>query len=380
MEQKYWVSEWAKRRKDEVVPLPKEYFIHSDYLKQSEPDEIRAAFAEIHAFTMRLYEDIAQFPDAYGMPLHLKTDYRIFSNEWRDSGQAPYRPLVLLYNLLICGDIENNAVNVSVEKFKTLKAPPIALSGIDQKIKKAPMLFQKLTEFGFVFEGLKNNKPSGSHIVITYPDHAEVLYLLKQLADKTRLTDRIADFLCCHFRLLQNDMETADYGTGIETVADRVHTDKERDFCHQLHNALTEEGFCAMPYRGIECYGVTYYRNEKLMNTKSPYSFRLVSRDFDFNNQNDEQEKIRLLLRIRNVSNCMDYLKTCPESVNFIFTAYSNPGCAKHANNTCKHGVGYEIDGKQYWRCACCEAPFKFKPKTEDIPHYIKLMDLGEKR
>jgi len=380
MEQEYWVSEWAIRRKDEVVPLVKDYQIHSDFLKQADKKELQTAFAEIHNLYMNIYEDIAQSPDSYGMPLHSMAENRIYSSEWRDSSQAPYRPFILLYNLLTCGDIEKDAVNVSVEKFKNLKVPPIYLTGIDQKVKRAPLLFSKLTEFGFVFEGLKNNKPSGNNIMLIYPDNTTVLYLLKLMADKARVTDRIADFLCCHFRLLQDDMKAADYGSGIDVVADRVHTDAEKDFCYRLDNALTQNGFCSKPYRGIECYGITYYRNEKLMNSKAPYSFRLVTRDFDFNCSNDEPERIRLLLRIRNVSNCMEYLKTCPDSVNFIFTAYSNPGCGKHANNTCKHGVGYEIDGKQYWRCACCEAPFKFKPQVEDIPHYIKLMELGEKR
>ena len=85
-------------------------------------------------------------------------------------------------------------------------------------------------------------------------------------------------------------------------------------------------------------------------------------------------------MRIRNVSECMEYLNNCPDSVKDIFTAYSNMGYAKHANNTWVHGVCYEIEGVKYWGCACCEAPFRFKPNVKDILHYLKLIELGEER
>lgn len=32
------------------------------------------------------------------------------------------------------------------------------------------------------------------------------------------------------------------------------------------------------------------------------------------------------------------------------------------------------------WHCGCCGAPFRIHPTAEDIPHYIKLMELGGKK
>ena len=63
-----------------------------------------------------------------------------------------------------------------------------------------------------------------------------------------------------------------------------------------------------------------------------------------------------------------------------IFTEYSDEGCGKRKENKCIHGVAYEINKKDYWRCACCFPAFKIKPKITDIPHYIKLVELGEKK
>jgi hypothetical protein len=362
--------------------------------------EVQSAFLELTALFQTIYGDIALNPDAYGMPLNSIDSHRVFSREFTDSGQAPYRPFILLYNLLICGEINNGEIIVSAERFKTLKSPPKYLSGIDQKVRRANLLFNKLSDFGFVFDGLKNNKLTNNDIIITYPDNPAMLHLLKQLADKAhctkiiynarsikededagnRETDRICDFLCCHFRLLQDDMYTAAYGYGIDDVADRVLTDSEKQFAYKLDEALTSLGFVSELYGGIECHGIAYYHSEKDMRSKKPFTLKASTRDMDFEQTDDAIEKMRLQLRIRNVSKCLEYLTSCPDSVKRIFTDYSDAGCVKRRNDACKHGVAYEIDGNSYWRCACCGAAFNFKPQLADIPHYIKLSELGERR
>lgn len=377
----YWVSEWAQRRIDELISVPADYIVHSDFLNYMDKDEIKKAFTELNNLFYEIYKDIALCPESFGMPLNPKNEFRIYSKEWRDSGDAPYRPFILLYNLFSCGTIQDNhSICVSAEKYRALRIPPKYLSGIDQKVRNQNILFNKLIEYGFFFEGLKNNRVSTADVIITYPDNDLILILLKLLTDKARKTDRISDFLSCHFRLLQDDMNTADYGYDVDVMVDRVSTEAEREFCYKFDDILTSCGFCKKAYRSVECYGLTYYHNETLMNKNAPYTFRILSRNFDFNTPNNDTEKMRMLMRIRNVSKCMEYLNSCPDSVKDIFTAYSNTGCAKHANNTCVHGVGYEIEGVKYWRCACCEAPFRFKPNVKDILHYLKLIELGEER
>ena len=76
---------------------------------------------------------------------------------------------------------------------------------------------------------------------------------------------------------------------------------------------------------------------------------------------------------------CLDYLKHCPDTVKQIFLR-GDSGCKNRLNGTCKFGQEYSIDGDTYWRCGCCNAPFYFKPIKEDIPHYIKLVELGLKK
>jgi len=378
MNTEYWVSNWAIRRQDEVVRIPAEHTIHADFLQQMNTLELKSALTETNTLFQTIYGDIALHPDEYGMPLYLKDKFRVFSSEFTESGQAPYRPFILLHHLLVSSEINNTCIIVDVEKYKGYKPPPRHETSVNQIIKKTHLLFSKLMDYGFIFEGLKNKKLTSANIQIAYPDNPNVLLLLKHLADKTYQTNRIQDFLSCHFRLLQDDMETANYDNGADVVTDRV-TDAEKQVVYALDKILTEKGFVTKYYGGIECHGIAYYHNEKDMNTKKPYTYRLITRDMDFDNPDINTERMLLQLRIRKVANCLSYLAYCSDSVRNIFAGHSDDGCPKRFNQTCKHGIKYEIDGKQYWRCACCHTPFNIKPQLSDVPDYVKLVELGEK-
>ncbi len=375
---KYWIKQWAKLRQDEVIQIPKDYVVHSDFTTYVSEKEIKASFAQIQSLYINLYGDIAKYPEEFGMPMHEKEQYRVFSQQWRDVSVATYRPFILLYHLMICGDIENQGVLVSLNKYKNI---PLHKKGGEKlflynPVKNVHILFKQLENYGFYFQGLKNYKLSTNDIYITYPDDFNILLVLKLMAEKARNINRIEDFLCCHFRLFQDDMQTAGYGYGADDTADRVKTESEKNFIYKMDEALMAKGMFRKPYGGVECHGLAYYNSQKSMDSKAPYSFRMVSRSFDIEHNVSETEKMLLLLRIRNVSKCLEYINGCPESVKEIFR-YGNEGCV---NRPCDKGVGYEFEGKDYWRCGCCAPAFSFKPNLVDIPHYIKLVELGEKK
>jgi len=308
------------------------------------------------------------------MPLYLKEEYRHFSQQCRDAAQATFRPFILLYNLLTCGEIKDCSVYTSVEKFKAVKPRLASETPVYEKLANTNFLFKKLTDCGFIFEGLKNNKTTDKDIIISYPDDTLLLHLWKTLADKAKNINCIMDFLQCSFRLLQDDMHTKGY-SDLEGFIDTFPMEAEKEFIYKIDEALLAMGLL----RGEAGY---YYRTEGLMKNRGPHSFRIININ-KWNPWHSEikPEKAEVGLRIRNVYNCMEYLQTCPDSVKRIFTAKSDGGCQKRKDNTCKHGVAYEIDGQAYWRCACCDPAIRFqRPKVEDIPHYIKLAELGEKK
>jgi len=377
MNNQYWIYLWAKFRKAEVVKIPAKYEIHPDFLKEADESALRSAFTELNALFLEIYDGIVEAPDEFGMPLHEIEKYRWYSTEWRDSGTAPFRPFILLYNLLISGDMNNNELHVQIEKYNNVKSIPRNLNGSTMKVRQAHFLFERLTDYGFVFEGLKNKKTTNENIIISYPDNVVLIELIKKLADKANNTGRLFDFLRCTFRLLADDLYTINYGCVEETI-DNLHTEWEKEFVYQMDKALTSVGLLRKWYGGYEGPGIGYYRNEKTMNSGGPTTFHIHSRDAQI--QNLDVENLSLSLRIRNVANCLNYLESCPDSVKQIFTAYSHEGCYRKVDGSCKHGISYEIHGANYRRCACCGSGFSFKPRLEDIEHYLKLVELGEKK
>jgi len=373
----YWIYPWTKFRKAEVVRVPAEYDIHPDFLQGFDESEIRSTFAELNRLYLEIFDGIMEVPDEFGMPLYEIEKYRWFSTEWRDSGTAPFRPFILLYNLLISGEMNNDELHVSIDKYGNIKSAPRNLNGSTMKVRQAHFLFERLTDYGFVFEGLKNNKTTNENIIITYPDNVILLRLMKRLADKANNIGRLFDFLRCTFRLLADDIHTINYEC-VEETADNLHTEWEKDFVYQMDNVLTSTGLFRKLYGGYEGPGIGYYRSEKVMNSAGPTSFHVHSRDAQI--QNLSEENLTLSLRIRNVPNCLTYLESCPDSVKRIFTDYNDEGCGRNLDGSCKHGISYEINKTNYWRCACCGSGFRFKPCLEDIEHYLKLVELGEKK
>ncbi|MCL2487914.1 MAG: hypothetical protein FWE80_04455 [Oscillospiraceae bacterium] len=374
MKNNYWVCHFAERRQDQLIQVPLEYVIHPDFMLLANDEEIRAAFSRLHTLYFQIYGGIAESPEEFGMPLYSKEEYRNFSQQCRNAAQASFRPFILLYNLLTCGEIHDCSVHTSIKKFNAVKPRPKSESPVDEKITNAPFLFQKLTDYGFAFEGLKNNKITDKDIVISYPDDTLLLHLWKMLADKTKNVDCMMDFLHCSFRLLQDDMHTKGYDDLIGFV-DTFPVEAEKAFVYKMDETLISIGL----FRGEMGY---YYRTEGLIRQKGPYSFRIININ-KWNPWHSEvkPEKVELGLRIRNVYSCIEYLQTCPDSVKRIFTEKNDSGCQRRRDNACKHGVSYEIDGQAYWRCACCDPAFCFQqPNIEDIPHYIKLVELGEKK
>ena len=356
----YWIDEWALIRRNELIPLPEEFTIHDDFLKSMDKDEFVPAFRQIWAMFASLYEDMAKHPDSFGLPLYKREEYDYFSPQAREARNAPHRFFVFLYNILISGETKAHEFILDTAKFKAIN-----------DVKNTPLLFEKLQDSGFVCTGLKDHKipKAASAITISYPDNRWTLAILKQMAEKAARLNRRRDFLNCHYRLFQDGLLEANYGDGADIVADQMKTKDERDFVYALDAALHGLGYLAQERSWNEGAGYAYYPTQREMQAKGAYHYLLLS----------WKSTLRLYLRIRSVEKCLEYLRECPGSVKQIFLS-SDEGCANRRNGSCKSGVSYRIDETAYWRCGCCNAPFYFEPRIEDIAHYIKLVELGVKK
>lgn len=354
----YWIEEWAKVRQDEMVSLPNKIEIHSDFLHAINKDDFTTAFHNIWQMFSNIYGDITKLPSTFEMPLYKLEAYTSFTSQARESRNAPYRPLKFLFNLLISGKLHNDVLMVDINQFKAVN-----------DVKNIRVLFEKLSEYGFFFDGLKDFKINKIDIEISYPDNPNILTVLKSIADKVNHTNRLTDFYSCHYKLLKDDICTADYGLGADIIADKMHTEEEKIFVYEMDAVLKNSGYFSQNLDWNEGPTYAYYGKESELKSKGPYQFLMVS----------WKTKLLLFLRIRNAAKCMAYLKECPESVKQIFL-WSDSGCAKYVNKSCKIGQEYTIDDTTYWRCGCCNAPFYFSPRIEDIPYYFELVKLGLKK
>ncbi|MDF2986255.1 MAG: hypothetical protein K0R50_1765 [Eubacterium sp.] len=358
MESIYWIQEWATIRQNEVVRLPESFDVDECFLRHMSKEDLYTAFREIWGMYTGIYGDIASNPEVFGMPLYKPEEYSCFTAQARDSRSAAYRPFSLLYNLLISGDFQNDDFLIDANCFKEIN-----------KVKNVHILFERLTDYGLCFQGLKNYKVAGRIILMSYPDNRNVISVLKLMADKAHATNRQKDFLCCHYKLLQDDMNTVNYGYGADIVADKMHTGEEREFIYSMDAVLREMGYFAQPKAWNEGPGYAYYDKESVMRTNGPYHYWMLS----------WKTKLVLYLRIRDASKCLEYLNQCPDTVKQMFLT-GDKGCSKHFNGMCQFGQEYTIEGSTYWKCGCCNAPFYCNPVKADIPHYIKLIQLGLKK
>jgi hypothetical protein len=191
------------------------------------------------------------------------------------------------------------------------------------------------------------------------------------MADKAHAHERRHDFMVCHYKLLQDDMDSLLYGFGADYIADKVHSGWEREFIHGIDAALRAEDLFPDidnlgEGSGEDSYAVYFYAKPKDAGkrTKSYYklSWRLI--------------KLYFSMRIKNVQKCVEHIKTCSDEIISLFIP-GDAGCSNRP--TCPHGQSYVIGDKGYWQCGgLCKSMISFQPREADIPDYIKLVNLGK--
>ena len=241
--------------------------------------------------------------------------------------------------------------------------------------KKTNLLLKALCEYGFTFSGIKKySLSSGSYLEIDYPDNRNILQVLSLVARKvweTQLREvknpyspDVAfgnAFISWNYKILAEDLHTCSLGEDWGFVGDKMHREADREAVLAMDRTLTEQGYIRKKAAPNEGPSLRYY-----LGSSKTYSYALTS----------DKGQLYLELRIRNAGNCLPYLQECPERIAEMFR-HSDMGCENRRNGSCKCGVKYTFEEEEKWHCGCCGAPFKIYPVAQDIPHYLKLMELG---
>lgn len=341
--------------------------IHPDFLKLISHEEFENAFREIGGLFYQMYSDMAETPQRFGLPLYKADEYDYFSNQAREVRSAPWQPFYFLFCLFACGDFKENVFITDTLEVRKIN-----------KAKKTNLLLEALCDYGFVFNGIKKYQlSSGDYLEIDYPDNRNVLVVLSSVAKKVKntqlkdvknyysnLTAFSNGFIGWNYKVAEEDLHTCSLAEGCDYVADKMHDAADKKVIAALDKILMECGAIRKKGDPNEGPSVRYF-----LRKSSVYDYALTS----------NMGKLYLELRIRNAQKSLEYLSECPERIAEMFR-HSDAGCQNRINGTCRSGVKYVFEQEEKWHCGCCGAPFRIHPIVEDIPHYLKLVELGNKK
>lgn len=295
--------------------------------------------------------------------MHDMNEYRCLSKEERLSRGASYKYAKLLYALGRVGELsQNSELRINPVNLKRL-CKELQITGIKGSL-------ELLTNYGFVFDGLVNGKiKDGAEIVLQYTDNRNVVIVLHMLAVKAGNTDKVKDFCRLSYRLLKDDWNTADFGNGVDVVADLL-SEQESEVAYFIHEELMKRNYYFNFQEWNEGPQIRYFAKEADCKRNTNASFWLASME----------TSMRFYFRLKHMEEALALIENAPESViqNFLV---SDNGCDNRYAGRCASGVSYELRGKTIWRCGCCNPNFQVVPNKDDYIFYIDLVDLcGRKK
>ena len=360
------IVKWSLLRRNELVDVPEKFIIHPDFYPSMTEEEARSAFKEIHDLFYELYTKMADDPEYFSFPVYHIGDYDYFSKEEQDVRKKPFDIFILLLALFANGKLANNMVTISVIELQK-----------SCKVKNIPVYLKILTDYGFIFQGLQKGKlpKTEDTITVEYPDNNAVLMLLYLVANKVTnvqlseeknpaATDAIYRnaFISWNYRIVAEDLQTMTKSEECNYVVDKLHTADERETLTLLHREIMKAGYqCKLAGRN-EGPCIRYY-----MGSSGTYTFAA----------NEVEGKLQLELRMKKMDKCLAILPECGEHIREMFLK-SDPGCQNRQNGTCHSSIRFELDGEERWHCGCCGSPFQIYPVKEEIPTYLKLVQLGK--
>lgn len=355
---KYWIERWSLLRKKELTAYPDDFPINETYTSECTREDLKSGFTELHKIFSRCYDDILSDPADMLLPVYDMNEYGYFSKEARSSREESYKYAKVFYVLGYSGELKPDG-ELCIPSGK-LKEQCKAL-----KITNIGAFINKLGNYGFMAEGLANGRiKSNTDIIVSCPDNKNVITALHVLAVKANNTDRFADFCRLNYKLLKDDQNTVEYGSGADYVSDILSSEQDRKTAQLIHNELTKRGYLYNFQNWNEGPQIRYYKKASDLKRNTNAGFWLASMDTE----------LKLYFRIANVDKAVEYIKNCPESVvnNFLV---SDNGCANRLSGKCTSGISYQLGGKTIWRCGCCNPNFQATPTAQDYLYYIDAVE-----
>lgn len=363
MERRYVISEFARLRRDEIAEVPEPLMIDPGYLEGTTYDVLAGALREVRGKLYRMYENIAEVPELFGLSTY-DTSMPLGGKDYNEARTDCDLPAYLLLYLFSSGRLEGDTFIVDTAGFR-------AANKGTRAVRRVHEILPALAGYGLKFAGLNEGwrlPRGGGSFTITCPDNPAVLCALHVMAAKCHRFIELggfARFRTWNLRVLAEPADVMTVGLAGDHVGDSAHDSSERAFTEAFDAAMRERGHFCRVGAWHEGPFARYYESER----SDTYLYEVML----------ERGAVSLRLRIRDAGACMEYLSDCPDEIRALFRP-TDAGCEARKSGSCKSSTRYLFEGEEKWRCGCWRAAFPAPPEVANIPHYIRLVELGKKR
>ncbi|MHB0999010.1 MAG: hypothetical protein ACYC27_07165 [Armatimonadota bacterium] len=351
----YWSQRAANLLRENMIPVPDDFYIYPDILYGCGKQDFISAFKQLHQLVADIYSDMAQNPADYALPLYEIEKYRSADREGHASGHSLRSLGLLFYNMGQTGEISDGKLVVGLQKYKVLNQ--------QKKVTGASHLMNKLSQFGFEFTGF-NGKGFVKGIdafTVAYPKNPNVMSALKGYAmtlDPEHHGRHVQTFFYTFLYKLFGS-SSGYYIPDESCFSERLGADKNAFFdafnARMVDLGYTQETRYEGPF--LDHWKVDYLINNKI-----------TSHCFYYN-----ADSLIFRLKLNNAGSYIEFVENCSESVRSSFE--NNQPCSHCHEGECGYRVSYSLHGTPHE--ACIYSVFQFNdPKVEDIESYIRLVEL----
>lgn len=355
MEYKYYVQEYAKKRADNILPVPDYFPLRGDFGSDFIPD-----FSELTKILKKIYIDISKNPAGYECELYPVNEKIRGKGVDNESNLSLDRIVKCLRILCDCGKINNNnTLSVKADNFnKQIK-----------KVKNHSAIIEKLKDFGFFFQDDIFNK-NIDYFLISYPDKPNIMNVLKIYMNcwndvlnddylKSEIKRNGYGCIAYYYNYYLFDYKATANPKELDSM--QLIKDISYTWDEESRKAYISFYEYSKKYPEIRFSDGSYYIGKKRICT------------FHYDNI-----RVFLKLKLKNPEKYTNEIEKLPEYLQLCFSKAArkcrNCGCLGNNPDICNNRIYWKLYGVDYIGCSM-ESFYFHNIKNEDISHLFKLLE-----
>lgn len=356
MVRKYYVQVIADNYLKNVIDVPESIKVHERFLHNLDNEDFKEGFLALLSLTKALYSDIANEPEAFGMPLKENIEYNAKNADYTNSNAGFIRVPNLLLAIGVVGSLNADGSLI-------INGKELLVTAKELKVTSLPFLLNRFKDYGLETDFNGKTVKEGDLFTVTYPDSRGLTTVLKAMAtaqvelNKGKLRMPCHYFYMMHNGILEND-KVKEPKLTIDTVLHTLNPDIKKGAA-LLHDFIIQTSKQAVRM-------VFFARNDWSCVYTGIKSKKVIM------SFSTEQDKLSVKLNLHNIGKYIGIVANYPENIRESIR-YGGWSCGR-CNEKCGGGIAFSMDGEQYNKCRC--GSFVFNDISADsIPYFKELLE-----